>query len=71
MATVPSSKRRAPPALSSGDSLPRMLSHLGQEVLGGFLLLLGLVLVSTLLLMPIGIPLALLGIALIVTASSP
>lgn len=44
---------------------------LGEEVLGGVLLLAGMAMSITLFLIPIGIPLALVGVALLVSATQP
>lgn len=68
--------RNAPPAEPSHDvllaspSLAQILGHVGQILLGLMLLLLGSAMVLTLWLMPIGLPLALLGVALIVAGNS-
>ncbi len=51
--------------------LARELGHLGQRLLGVMLLLLGSALVLTLWLMPVGLPLALLGVALIAAPRGP
>ncbi|GEM_PF-4523283 len=78
MATVPLSKRFAKPLLErslaavqypevspSSHSIPHAFSHFGHVLLGIVLFLLGSALVITLWLMPVGLPLALLGLALI------
>jgi hypothetical protein len=54
----------------SSPSLAQILAHLGQRFLGATLLLLGSVLVFTLVLMPVGLPLVLLGVALIAEPSN-
>jgi hypothetical protein len=64
--TVEERKARLPTA---SPSLPEILKHLAQELLGLALLLLGIGLVFTLVLMPIGLPIALLGAALIAAPS--
>ena len=64
-------KELTPASAPADDSLARMLSGLCQQILGVLLVLLGMALVSTLLLMPIGVPLALVGAALVASASSP
>ena len=79
MATIQSSKQllarmwgshavvveRAPAVARASPSLAQALGHLGQLLLGVLLLLLGSALVLTLWLPPVGLPLALLGTALI------
>jgi len=52
-------------------SLAQALGHLGQVLLGVLLLLLGCALLLTLWLLPVGLPLALLGMALIAAPGSP
>jgi hypothetical protein len=47
------------------------LGHLARVLLGVLLLLLGVALVLTLWLLPVGLPLALLGVALIEAPSNP
>jgi hypothetical protein len=54
-------------ALNDRHSFARVIFDLGQGLLGAVCLLVGLVLTLTLWLLPIGLPLALLGCALIVT----
>ena len=54
-------------ALSGSHSLAQIIFDLGQGLLGAVCLLVGLVLTLTLWLLPIGLPLALLGCALIAT----
>ncbi len=51
-------------------SLAQILGHLGQRLLGVTLLVLGVALVLTLVLMPVGLPLALLGVALLAAPGS-
>jgi hypothetical protein len=59
-------QNKQPPAIFSGSpSLARMAGHLAQVLLGSLLFFTGVVLVFTLVLMPIGVPLALAGVALI------
>ena len=79
MATIQSSKQllarmwgghavvaeRAPDVAWASPSLVQALGQLGQMLLGVLLLLLGSVLLLTLWLLPVGLPLALLGTALI------
>jgi hypothetical protein len=55
-------------ALSGSHSLAQIIFDLGQGLLGALLLCVGIVLTLTLWLMPAGLPLALLGCALIATA---
>jgi hypothetical protein len=62
---------RAPDAPSAGPSLAQGLGHLGRALLGVLLLLLGSALVLTLWLLPVGLPLALLGTALIAAPRGP
>jgi hypothetical protein len=50
---------------SAGPSPAQILGHFAQELLGLALLLLGIGLILTLVLMPIGLPLALVGVALL------
>jgi len=50
----------------SGRSLARRLAHLAQVLVGMVLLALGGAMVLTLLLLPVGLPLALAGMALMV-----
>ncbi len=54
-------------ALSGSHSLAQIIFDLGQGLLGAVCLLVGLALTLTLWLLPIGLPLALLGCALIAT----
>ena len=65
MATVPHS-RHTPDRIHKAG---RFALFLGEEVLGAMCLLTGLVLTMTLFLLPVGIPLALLGVALMVSAT--
>jgi hypothetical protein len=60
-----------PDVPSARPSLTQDLGHLGQVLLGVLLLLLGSVLLLTLWLLPVGLPLALLGMALIAAPSNP
>jgi predicted RND superfamily exporter protein len=55
-------------ALSGSHSLAQIIFDLGQGLLGALLLFVGIVLTLTLWLMPAGVPLALLGCALMATA---
>ena len=84
MATVQSSIRltlRAMPqnsvadqaarALRPSQSLPQTLAFACRRLLGAALLLSGIMMMSTLLLLPVGLPVALLAVALIAAPSSP
>ena len=85
MATIQSSKQmlarrlvRGPAVLarahdvpSASTSLAHALGHLSQVWLGVLLLLLGGALMLTLWLLPLGLPLALLGMALIAAPGNP
>ncbi len=62
---------RVPNTPSASPSMAQDLGHLGQVFLGVLLLLLGGALVLTLWLLPIGLPLALLGTALIAAPNNP
>jgi hypothetical protein len=53
---------------NGSHSLAQIIFDLGQGLLGALLLFVGLVLTLTLWLMPVGLPLALLGCALIATS---
>ena len=53
------------------DSVLRALALEGRRLLGTMLLLLGILMISTLLLLPVGLPLALLAVALIAAPGSP
>jgi hypothetical protein len=55
--------------VSAGLSMALIAGHLGRLTMGFLLLLLGIVLTLTLWLMPVGLPLALLGIALVAAPS--
>jgi hypothetical protein len=55
-------------ALTARSSFAQIIFDLGQGLLGVLLLFVGIVLTLTLWLMPVGLPLALLGCALIVTS---
>jgi hypothetical protein len=61
--------RRSTIVPSSSPSLAQRFGHLAQALLGITFLLLGIALVLTLVLMPIGLPLALVGVALIAAPS--
>ena len=83
MATVQSQNRLAPWARIGNDVTPRQVPEdpnswlvqtmtvASRRLLGGVLLLLGMAMISTLVLLPVGLPLALLAIALIAAPSSP
>ena len=85
MATIQSSKQmlarrlirdpavlaRARDVSSASTSLAEFLGHLSQVLLGVLLLVLGGALVLTLWLLPVGLPLALLGMALIAAPGNP
>ena len=58
-------------ALGPRHSLPQTLAFAGRRLLGAVLLLLGIMMISTLLLLPVGLPVALLAVALIAAPSSP
>jgi hypothetical protein len=58
---------RAPELSSTSPSVALMAVHLAQELIGMAFLVLGVILIFTLVLMPIGLPLALVGVALIVS----
>ena len=62
---------RVPDVPSASPSLVQDLGHLARVLLGVLLLLLGVALVLTLWLLPVGLPLALLGVALIEAPSNP
>jgi hypothetical protein len=53
------------------SSLLQTMAFASRRLLGGVLLLLGMAMISTLVLLPVGLPLALLAIALIAAPSSP
>ena len=83
MATVQSQNRLVPWARignvvaprqlpeDANSSLLQTLAFASRRPLGGVLLLLGMAMTSTLVLLPVGLPLALLAIALIAAPSSP
>jgi hypothetical protein len=84
MATVQSSNRlalraqlrnaaagRSPGAPGPSPSVLRTLAYGGRRLLGAGLLPLGILMMSTFLLLPVGLPLALLAVALIAAPSSP
>jgi hypothetical protein len=62
---------QGPSAPGPGLSLLQTLASAGRRLLGAVLLLLGILLMSTLLLLPVGLPLALLAVALIAAPDSP
>jgi hypothetical protein len=65
MATVPHN-RHTPDRIHKAG---RFALFVGEEILGSMCLLTGLMLTITLFLLPVGIPLALLGVALMVSAT--
>ena len=83
MATVQSQNRMVPWARIGNVATPRQvpedpnssllqtLAFASRRMLGGVLLLLGMAMTSTLVLLPVGLPLALLAVALIAAPSSP
>ena len=83
MATVQSQNRLVPWARIGNVVTPRQvpegpnstllqtMAFASRRLLGGVLLLLGMAMTSTLVLLPVGLPLALLAIALIAAPSSP
>jgi hypothetical protein len=61
-----------PPSVEGPDSsLLQTLAVVGRKLLGAVLLLLGILMISTLLLLPIGLPMVLLAVALIAAPSRP
>jgi hypothetical protein len=64
-----SDAERAARALGPSQSLPQTLAFAGRRLLGAALLLLGIMMMSTLLLLPVGLPVALLAVALIAAPS--
>ncbi len=62
---------RGPSVPGPSLSLLQTLAPAGRWLLGAVLLLLGIAMMSTLLLLPIGLPLALLAVALIAAPDSP
>jgi hypothetical protein len=62
---------RGPGAPGPSPSVPQTLAIGGRRLLGAVLLLLGILMMSTLVLLPIGLPLALLAVALIAAPGSP
>lgn len=62
---------RGPSAPGPGPSLLQTLASAGRRLLGAVLLLLGIAMMSTLLLLPVGLPLALLAVALIAAPDGP
>ena len=83
MATVQSQNRMVPWARIGNVATPRQvpedpnssllqtMAFASRRLLGGVLLLLGMAMTSTLVLLPVGLPLALLAIALIAAPNSP
>jgi len=77
MATVQASNRLARWALlrktapQPSPSVLRTLAFEGRRLLGAVLLLLAILMMSTLLLLPVGLPLALVAVALIAAPASP
>ena len=84
MATVPSSSHPAlrpqpwnaaadlgPSAREPSPSVLRTLAFEGRRLLGAVLLLLSVLMMSTLLLLPIGLPVALFALALIAAPNNP
>jgi hypothetical protein len=59
--------KRTENTATAGHALFPTLAQMSQQFLGATLLLLGLALVSTLWLLPIGLPMMLVGVALIAT----
>jgi hypothetical protein len=57
-------------ALGPSHSVPQTLAFAGRKLLGAALLLSGIMMMSTLLLLPVGLPVALLAVALIAAPSS-
>lgn len=62
---------RVPDIPPASPSLLQDLGHFVRVLLGALLLILGLALMSTLVLLPLGLPLSLLGAALITAPRSP
>jgi hypothetical protein len=62
---------RVPDVPAAIPSLAQDMGHLGQLLLGVLLLLLGSALLLTLWLLPVGLPLGMLGVALIAASSNP
>jgi hypothetical protein len=62
---------RSPGAPWPSPSVLRALAFEGRRLLGVVLLLLGILMMSTFLLLPVGLPLALFAVALITAPSSP
>jgi hypothetical protein len=65
MATVPRTRTFA----NRLHKVESLAAHVGKDILGGICLVIGVALSATLFLIPLGVPLALLGVALLVTAS--
>ena len=63
--------RQSPIVPSTSPSLAQNFGHLAQVLLGITFLVLGIALVLTLVLLPIGLPLALVGVALIAAPGDP
>ena len=62
---------RGPGAPGPSPSVLRALASGGRRLLGAVLLFLGILMMSTLVLLPVGLPLALLAVALIAAPSNP
>ena len=58
-------QRRAAPGRNPGPALLETVAVAARRLLGAVLLLLGILLMSTLVLLPVGLPLALLAVALL------
>jgi hypothetical protein len=84
MATVQSSNRltprvwlrkdtptRGPSAIRSSPSLLQTLVFASRRLLGAVLLLLGILMISMLVLVPVGLPVTLFAVAMIVAPDSP
>lgn len=62
---------QGPDAPRASPSLVQLLGHLVRVWLGVLLLLLGVALMSTLVLLPVGLPVAFVGVAMIAAPRSP
>jgi hypothetical protein len=62
---------RGPSAPGPSPSLLQTLAFAGRRLLGAVLLLSGILMMSTFVLLPVGLPVALLAVALIAAPSSP
>jgi hypothetical protein len=62
---------RSPGTFGLSANMLRTLTLGGRRLLGALLLLLGIMMISTLLLLPVGLPLALFAVALIAAPGSP